>query len=239
MINIKNAFHFIRSSSRMHGPQKTVISILFKLLKYAIGFNSLIIIVLDRNQLRKKKASNSLNHSFRYAKKEDLIKIQETDEFNIYDHDIEAIVKGEKCLFHFVNDELAGYTWAHPFQSPTIIDGIRLNIPTNTIYNYKGFTHPKFRGKGLQSVRYHRLFNDFEDKAKHRLLGYVEFTNWSSRKGQKKGGYMGMGNINYMSIGKLTFVVLSKKIRSNGIDLKTYRYKFKNCYFLNNGKPAY
>jgi hypothetical protein len=239
MIKLKNAFFFIQKNSKIHGYRKTILSFVYKSLKYTIGFNSLIIIVLDRSQLRKKKADDSYNHNFRYAKEEDLKKMQEKEEFDIYAQDIEAVEKGEKCLLHFVNDELAGYTWAHPFQSPKIIDGIRLKIPTDTIYNYKGFTHPKFRGKGLQSVRYHRLFNDFEYEAKHRLLGYVEFTNWSSQRGQKKGGYNGLGNINYICIGKLTFVILSKKVRSNGIELKTYKYKFKNCYFLNNREPAY
>ena len=236
MIKLKNAFHFIQRNSKIHGYQKTILSFVYKLLKYTIGFNSLIIIVLDRSQLRKKKADDSFNHNFRYAKEEDLKKMQQKEEFEIYAQDIEAVEKGEKCLLHFVNDELAGYTWAHPFHTPTIINGICLKIPNDTLYNYKGFTHPKFRGKGLQSARYHGLFHDFGDDAKHRLLGYVEYTNWSSRRGQKKGGYMCIGNISYVCIGILTFVVLSKNIRSNGIELNTYKYKFKNCYFLNNGK---
>ncbi len=234
----KNAFHFVESNSKVHGFQKTIISLWFKILKRAIGFNRLIIIVLDKSGLRRKKADDSLNHSFRFAKGEDLVEIQKTDEFEICTQDIEAHEKGEKCLLHFVNDELAGYTWAHPLLSPTIISGIRLKIPNDTIYNYKGFTHPRFRGKGLQSVRYFNLFNKFEDEEKQRLLGYVEFTNWSSQRGQKKGGYVGIGKINFLSFGKFTIVFLSKKIRCNGVDLTTYKYKFKNCYFLNNERPA-
>ena len=231
-------FQFFQRNSKIHGMQKAVISALFKFLKRTVGLNRLIIIVLDKSGLRRKKADDSLVHSFRFANRKDLVEMKETEKFEIHDFDIEAHEKGEKCLLHFVNEELAGYTWAHPFLAPTIISGISLKIPNDTIYNYKGFTHPRFRGKGLQSSRYFSLFENFENEAKQRLLGYVEFTNWSSQRGQKKGGYLGIGAMNYLSIGKITIVFLSKKIRSNGVDLSSYKYKFKNCYFLNNQNPA-
>jgi len=232
MTSFKNSSGFIKRTYQTHGVYKTAISVLYKILNRLFNLNCLMIISLNKDDYKKRESADLSTHVFKNATENDIRELTKTNEFDIYEQDLKALKNGEQCLLHYVGDELAGYTWAHLSQSPTIIDGIRLKIPQNTIYNYKGFTHPKFRGKGLQSIRYQLLFDNYAGNGYSNLLGYVFRTNWSSRKGQRKGGYRDIGPLYYMKAKNTIFVLLSKKLVKAGIGLTSHENQIKRFYAL-------
>jgi len=238
MNTINNTFRFIFQNKKIHGFSRTLVSLSYKFLKRTIGFTSLNIITLEKNQLPEKKADDFAGHRFRFAAEQDLREMQAKKEFEIYEQDIESFKSGELCLLHFFNDELNGYTWAHPHQTPLLLDGVRIKIPKSMIYNYKGYTHPQFRGKGYQAFRYFGIFDCFEDKDKTGLVGYVDRTNWSSKRGQKKGGYSAIGRLTYVKIGKHIFIKLSRSLQSEEIGVIDYKSKVGNIYHIKRGEST-
>ena len=91
--------------------------------------------------------------------------------------------------------KLAGYTWVWNSNLAYITDGFYLNLPDDTMYNFKGYTPKKYRGFGFQSIRHLKLLELLEDEGVSRLFGYVDQINPRSLYGVKKSGYREVGQL--------------------------------------------
>ena len=74
-----------------------------------------------------------------------------------------------------------------------ILPGLRLQLPPGMLYNFAGYTHPRFRGSGLQSYRHRSVLDHPRWANASSLLGWVKATNFASRRGQGKSGYRPIG----------------------------------------------
>lgn len=137
-------------------------------------------------------------HTFRFATIEDIHTYQDGPIWDIWDIDILAFERGDRCLLQFDGNTLVGYTWLAASSLVEITWGFHFNLPDDTAYNYKGFTAPAYRGKGFQPLRHLKLLEHIKKTGQHRLFSYVNQMNLSSLKGVKKSGYKKVGFLRCM-----------------------------------------
>jgi len=106
----------------------------------------------------------------------------------------------------------------HTRGEPELMPGLRLRVPGTYLYNYAGFTHPSFRGVGLQSHRHRAVLERDEWSDRSALLGYVFATNFASRRGQAKSGYRDIGTIRLLGSRERFLVWPSSSLRRIGVE---------------------
>jgi RimJ/RimL family protein N-acetyltransferase len=138
----------------------------------------------------------SRTHVFRFATKEDLTALAGTPQYEIAPIDIERVSKGiARCLLQLDGDNLVGYAWIWTNRLAYIDDGFHLNLPDDTIYNYKGYTNPAYRGYGYQALRHLNLLKLTRAEGVRRLFGFVDHFNTKSLRGVRKSGYVQVGQL--------------------------------------------
>ena len=64
-----------------------------------------------------------------------------------------------------------------------------------TLYNYKGYTAPAYRGDGYNALRHLHLLRLLKSEGVTRLFGFVDHLNTKSLHGVKKSGYVKVGEL--------------------------------------------
>lgn len=139
-------------------------------------------------------------HTFRFATIEDIHTYRADPAWDIRDNDVLAFKKGDRCLLQLDGDTLVGYAWLAASPLVELTWGFHFNMPDDTVYNYKGFTAPAYRGKGFQPLRHLKLLEYVRGEGRHRLFSYVDQMNLSSLKGLKKSGYERIGVLRCIKI---------------------------------------
>lgn len=132
-------------------------------------------------------------HVFRFATMEDILEYQKDPVWDIAQIDVTAFEKGDRCLLQLDGDKLVGYAWLASSSLVEIGWGFHFNMPDDTVYNYKGFTAPEYRGKGFQPLRHLKLLEHVKKSGQRRLFGYVDHLNLKSLRGVQKSGYQKIG----------------------------------------------
>jgi len=135
------------------------------------------------------------NHTFRFATVEEVSELRSQSDIPLGDNDVVAAATGDRCLLQLDGDTLAGYAWIAGSPLVYIAEGVHFNLPNDTVYNYKAFTPPEYRGHGFQALRHLKLLEVLRGEGKHRLFGYVDRLNFSSLKGVHKSGYRRVGTL--------------------------------------------
>ncbi|MEY4760501.1 MAG: hypothetical protein RLZZ200_357 [Pseudomonadota bacterium] len=136
------------------------------------------------------------DHVFRFATPEDLARLSTTPSYEIAPIDIERVNQGTaRCLLQLDGDNLVGYAWIWTNRLAYIDSGIHINLPDDTIYNYKGYTNPAYRGSGFQALRHLQLLKLTRDEGVRRLFAFVDQYNIRSLNGVRKSGYLPVGEI--------------------------------------------
>jgi hypothetical protein len=146
-----------------------------------------------------------------------LRRLQRQGGWGIDDTKLAMLRAGDTCLLSLVDGCIAGYTWVHTGGRPEIMPGLRLQLPAGTLYNFAGFTHPEFRGAGLQSRRHLAVWNEPGWAHMGRMLGYVKATNFASRRGQSRSGYRRMGSLVLMGSRERFVAWASPALRRSGV----------------------
>lgn len=167
----------------------------------------LFLFILDKPKPNAKSIQNSEGHIFRFATLEDLEIMHNENDYEISRDDITAFKNGDRCLLQLDGKKLTGYSWIASSQLVEIIWGFHFNMPDDTVYNYKGYTSPEYRGKGFQSLRHLKLLEHVQSTGQYQLFGFVDHLNLSSLKGVNKSGYRKIG-------------VLRGNIKNNTVNFK-------------------
>ncbi len=207
---------FIELRSRF-GAAKTFKHTFFRLVNKFLYFDSLHMIVLNRENLRPLDPNNTHRLSTKIATLEDLKEMEGQGCWEIEQRKLGFFNQGDTCLLSYVDNKLAGYTWAHTKGCPELVPGLILSMPHEYLYNFAAFTLPEYRGYNLQSFRHHELLNHHLWKDKKGLLGFVRHTNYSSKKGQDKSGYTRIGDIWLVGKKSNFYALIDKSLRSMGI----------------------
>src|SRR5690606_18344614 len=171
------------------------LDIFFKGLRYK-GCNRMILYALSKPKPQERAIENSKTHTFKFATVEDLAVLSVVEKYNIGEIDMERVRNGTaKCLLQLDGNKLAGYAWIWTHRLAFIAQGYHLNLPNDTIYNYKGYTDPDYRGDGFQALRHVKLLELLRGEGVSRLFGFVDHFNVRSLKGVKKSGYKKVGEL--------------------------------------------
>ena len=153
----------------------------------------MILVVLSEPRPSPEAAAAATHHIFRFAVLDDLVRLAEARNANIFERDVASLQNGNRCLLQLDGDQLVGYTW---ISSSALIDlnwGFHVNLPDDMIYNYNGYTAPEYRGTAYQSLRHLKVLEHIRAEGKVRLLGYVDHLNYKSLRGVAKSGYERVG----------------------------------------------
>ena len=217
MPETKSTWKALKELRTRFGTAKALKHSAFRLINRFLYFDCYHIIVLNRENLRPLDPGNARRLSTKIATMDDLMEMEQQGCWEIQQRKLDFFNQGDTCLLSYVDNELAGYTWAHINGCPEIVPGLRLSVPNDYLYNFAAFTLPKYRGCGLQAFRHHALLNHSQWKAKKGLLGFVIHTNYSSRKGQNKSGYTRIGNIWLIGSKSNFYTHISKDLRNMGV----------------------
>jgi len=133
------------------------------------------------------------HHEFRFATADDIAKLKAENKWDISDADVSAFEKGDRCLLQIDGEKLVGYAWLASSSLVEVAWGFHINMPDDTVYNYKGFTAVEYRGKGFQPLRHLKLLEHVRTTGQQRLFGYVDHLNLRSLNGVRKSGYRPVG----------------------------------------------
>ena len=181
--------HF-RSQGFLHAAKISFRRIFFPSRCYKILF------ALDEPKPNENAVITSANHVFRFATVDELKMFSKVKDFDIHDFDIERVERGSaRCMLQLDKENLVGYSWIWRNNLAHIDDGFHINLPNDTIYNFKGYTSPEYRGDGFQALRHLKLLENLKDSGVNRLFGFVDQYNLRSLNGVKKSGYKRVGEM--------------------------------------------
>lgn len=139
------------------------------------------------------------DHIFRFATLEELERLRKDPASHLYERDIQSFKNGCRCLLQLDGEELVGYTWISSAPLIELDRGLHFNMPDDMVYNYNGYTVPKYRGTAYQGLRHLRILEHVRGEGKRRLFGYVDHTNYKSLHGVSKSGYRRFGVVRGVS----------------------------------------
>jgi hypothetical protein len=111
----------------------------------------------------------------------------------------QARAKGDQCMALFKGGTLASYGW-YSSQPTDISDDLRLYFKNGYVYNYKGFTHKKFRGQHLAGIGMALALQEYRRRGFLGMVAIVLSRNFSSRKSGYRMGYHDFGRIYVLKI---------------------------------------
>jgi hypothetical protein len=196
------------------------------------------VVCLTQEKLVPLDSNKYAQYSSRLANESDLLKMHNEPQWDLSADLLTAFNHGDRCLLSFKDNQLAGYAWVHLEGQPELLPGLHLSLPDNYLYNYATFTLPEFRGAGLQTYRHHELLNRPEWKNKSGMIGYVDYANWRSKKGQAKSGYQRLGSLTMLGIKKYFICLASSELKKLGIDRLRLKNLYKNSYTEKNEKAV-
>jgi hypothetical protein len=185
---------------RKHGLREAL-RIARDAVRYA-GQSRKILVVLSEPRPIPRAFDAASTHTFKFASAPELEELRRTPAFQISAQDVQRVSDGiARCLLQLDGDTLAGYAWiwnsrlAYVEDDRVADDGVHINLPDDTIYNFKADTNPDYRGFGFQALRHLQLLKLTEDEGVRRLFGYVDQRNTDSLKGVRKSGYVPVGEV--------------------------------------------
>jgi hypothetical protein len=122
------------------------------------------------------------------------------------------------CFGVLDHDRLAGYGWcALGSIEPEHTGGIALSFPIHVGYMYKGFTHPEFRGMGLNNVRLALSAPALARIGIRHLVCLVDWTNWASLRSCRRSGCRDLGLAITFQFARRRFWLVPDAARQLGI----------------------
>ena len=100
------------------------------------------------------------------------------------------------CFAAFDGQRLANYAWyaleaIEPEHS--FVAGLRL--PRDTVYMYKAYTVPAYRGRQIHGAALSRAAGHFRQRGVAQMIAIVEFANWASLRSHAKLGFRPAGRL--------------------------------------------
>lgn len=189
----------VAAVGRRHGTLAALQTLAEGMVNVVLRLECLHIIELSRGAMPgvdgEQAAQLATHLSSRIADEATLLAMRAQGDWAIDDVKLAHLRSGDHCLLSLIDGNVAGYTWVHDRGCPEILPGLRLQLPPGMLYNFAGYTHPKFRGAGLQAFRHRSVLEHPRWASASALLGWVKATNFASRRGQLKSGYRRIGSV--------------------------------------------
>lgn len=131
----------------------------------------------------------------------------------------DSLQNGDRfCFGAFRGSELVNYAWyaldsieaEHSF-------GAGITYPANTLYLYKAYTHPRYRGRQVHQSAVDRAARFFAARGIVRFVILVECANWASLRSHGKLGFRQVGKILNVNRPPLQFERLPRLVETLGL----------------------
>jgi GNAT superfamily N-acetyltransferase len=100
------------------------------------------------------------------------------------------------CFAAFHGTRLANYSWyAIETIEPEHSFGAGLKLPRDTVYLYKAFTVPDYRGKQIHGAALARAAEHFRRRGATQMIAIVDFANRASMRSHMKLGFRPAGRL--------------------------------------------
>jgi GNAT superfamily N-acetyltransferase len=109
------------------------------------------------------------------------------------------------CFAALDGDRLVNYSWYALGSIESKHCHLPISFPPNTIYLYKAFTHPDFRGAGVHRATIMHAAQRLRTLELERVVLIVEFANWHSLHAHQRLGFRTLGLIVTAGRGPLRF----------------------------------
>jgi ribosomal protein S18 acetylase RimI-like enzyme len=130
-----------------------------------------------------------------------------------------AAAKGDLCVALLDADGLAAYTWYSRRATAIDCPDLVLRFDPRYVYMYKGFTHPRFRGRRLYPVAVTQALQFWRERGFQGLLCYVEAHNLSSRRSAEITGWHKAGSIVLFCLRGRNFIFHGGGCRAAGVSV--------------------
>lgn len=126
---------------------------------------------------------------------------------------------GQDLCFAAISDgKLLNYCWyamnsiegEHTWGSP-------VSFPASCAYFYKAFTHPNFRGRGINHKAIVKALGELSRRGINHVFGLVEINNWSSLRSCYRTGFRSIGRLVAMGCTPSRLMWVPQQARSMGI----------------------
>ena len=195
----RNATRDARKASRAdrnrYGAVCTLKRSAYRMVRRLFKFTIVNVFLLDIDPLRQRPLESS-RFGFRFLSADEIRKLAD-DPAN----DLDAALAGrlelghEFCFAAFDGGQLANYSWyAQHHIEPEHSLGAGLTMPDDTMYVYKGFTLPAYRGQRLNGATIQRAAQIFAGMGIERFVGVVEYANWASVRSCERLGFRRIGS---------------------------------------------
>jgi hypothetical protein len=129
-----------------------------------------------------------------------------------------ALEKGDECYGGFDGEALACFCWYS--NKPTDDEGLTLHFGPDYYYGYAGFTHPKYRGRRLSTIRGNRARREHLRRGFKGEVFTINFHNFRSlRSASASSGLQDIGYVVALKIGKHAWIHNSRGCREHGVYL--------------------
>ena len=183
-------------------------------LRALLGLEAITVLHLPRSALQAAPATEGVS---RLAQAQDLQALEAAGDWGMDAVKWRCFEQGDWALLSEYQGQLAGYTWVHERGCPEILPGLWLRLPPGWLYNFAAFTHPRFRGAGLQAARHRAVFSQPRWQHHTALLGWVHWSNYASQRGQSRSGYRSLGHLLAWGWGRWRWHWLSPALRRQGL----------------------
>lgn len=126
-----------------------------------------------------------------------------------------------QCLAVFVDNQLAAYSWyafegvpAKLNRGASEASGVALTYPRHMAFLYKGFTLPKYRGRGLYGLLQQYALRLFDAQGISTILSTAEWNNASALTSCTRLGFQAVGRICVGGLAGVTMIKIPANARA-------------------------
>jgi ribosomal protein S18 acetylase RimI-like enzyme len=203
---------------RRHGTARAIGGIADRLASKVIGLNVSHVFAFDLQKLTSTEPDSS-GFTCRFLTPDE-IRVFSADPSNELTADLadRAAAGHDLCFGVQAGARLAGYGWcALNSIEPEHTGGIALSFPSHVGYMYKGFTHPDFRGRGLNGLRVVLAGHALAERGLRKLICLVDWANWASIQSCRHGGCEELGSTVTFQIAGRRFWFIPDAARQLGL----------------------
>ncbi len=213
------------SANPISNPQHRALSLLYRAAQRVFVCDISQLMLLDRVQLRAPAVEPQF--TFRLLNAGEVARLAADRENELPVVFAERIQSGrDLCHAAFSGEHLAAYVWlaaqsieAEHNSGRNRRSGVAVSFPADTVFVYKAFTRPEFRGHGLYSALLERSLHVLEARGVSRLVTTAEWNNHAALHVCRRLGFESLGTILRFACGPLAFTIKPPLARQLNIRL--------------------
>jgi GNAT superfamily N-acetyltransferase len=128
----------------------------------------------------------------------------------------EALQRGDRCLGALEDDALVGYVWFAYAIAPHV-DGIWVKVPPRTVYRFKAFVRPSYRGRGIAAALYGVADPVVGKPGLDAVVDCIAVQNMPSIAATLKSGSRPLGALAYWRVSRWFLALHSPNVRRLGL----------------------